>query len=87
VRWAGPSGDPGVKAAQYDNYVARLMKWLFASGVIGIVFLLGETLTILALGFRWFNAWTFAPITLCLVLMCLAVVAMPIIRYVQTSGR
>lgn len=47
---------------------------------MGVVFAVGEGSALLALAFHWFNGWTFAGVSICLLVMISAAVFIPIIR-------
>ncbi|MFB4284877.1 hypothetical protein ACBJ59_57085 [Nonomuraea sp. MTCD27] len=53
--------------------------------VFAVVFAVGEVLAFLAIGFRWFNGWTFFVIGACLVVMILGVVLVPLFRFAATA--
>ncbi len=48
--------------------------------VLGLIFIAGEVLALLTIGFRWFNVWTFLVIGLCLLVLIVAVVFVPVFR-------
>jgi ABC-type Fe3+-siderophore transport system permease subunit len=50
------------------------------STVLGVAFLVGEVLAFLVLGFRWFNGWTFIPISVCLLAMIVGAFLIPLTR-------
>ncbi|MGR6915398.1 hypothetical protein ACU635_14230 [[Actinomadura] parvosata] len=52
---------------------------------LGAVFLVGEVLALLSIGFRWFNFWTFLLIGLCMLILLVAAVLIPLIRISGTS--
>ncbi|MEV4107090.1 hypothetical protein [Nonomuraea sp. NPDC049695] len=51
------------------------------------VFLIGEVLALLALGFRWFNVWTFSLVGICLLVLIITVVWIPLIRLLEETLR
>jgi hypothetical protein len=59
-------------------YEASMARWGLTAVGVGAAFLVGEMAAILALAFRWFNAWTFVPVVVCqlAVIVALAVVAL-----------
>lgn len=59
---------------------SSMFKWFAGSFALGAVFLVGEVLAFLAIGFRWFNGWTFTGIGVCLLVMAVSIVLIVVIR-------
>ncbi|WP_336203837.1 hypothetical protein [Nonomuraea sp. LPB2021202275-12-8] len=64
--------------------VAR-MRWGLTSVAIFWTFVIGEVVAVLALGFRWFNAWTFWPVLICMVLLTCLGAFIPVYRYTSEA--
>lgn len=62
-------------------------RWLWMGMGLAASFFVGEVLALLALGFRWFNPWTFFGIGGSMLVMCMAAVAIPIYRMLISSSR
>jgi hypothetical protein len=75
-------GDP-----EWDIEAARrsLNMWGFTAFGVGVVFLVGEGLSLLALAFHWFNAWTFWPLIVCMGAMVFAAAWIPFFRQLQVE--
>lgn len=52
-----------------------------------VAFFIGEILALLALGFRWFNVWTFSTVGVCLLILLITVVWIPLIRLLEETER
>ncbi|WP_182884950.1 hypothetical protein [Microbispora sp. H10885] len=61
-------------------------RWVITEIAIAVVFLIGEILALVALGSHWRNAWTFFGSGTSIVLLCLAVVLIPLFR-MNTEGK
>ncbi|MFI7446677.1 hypothetical protein ACIBQX_04180 [Nonomuraea sp. NPDC049714] len=74
----------GPKAAPFVRNTETIEKdtdqILTISMGMGVVFAVGEVSALLALAFRWFNGWTFAGVSICLVVMIAAAAFIPIVR-------
>ncbi|SDL37557.1 hypothetical protein [Nonomuraea jiangxiensis] len=61
-------------------------EWMVMVAIgLAIVFIVGEVLAFLALGFGWFNVGMFIPIGICLLLMIGATLYVPILRVTLTA--
>ncbi|WP_188197266.1 hypothetical protein [Nonomuraea sp. SYSU D8015] len=67
--------------AQAEEGRLQFTFWVRTATGVGVVFLVGEVWAFLAIGFRWFNVWSFTGIGICLLLMILAVVLVPLFRH------
>ncbi|MFI6744293.1 hypothetical protein ACIBI9_66530 [Nonomuraea sp. NPDC050451] len=54
--------------------------------MVAVAFLVGEVLAVLALAFRWFNAWTFVPVVVRLMVLILATAVVPLLRLAELSA-
>ncbi|MEU6778583.1 hypothetical protein ABZ912_05220 [Nonomuraea angiospora] len=61
-------------------------RWRLTFAGVGVAFVVGEALSILALGFRWFNAWTFWPVMVCLAAMVVAAALLPFVRHFDDAS-
>ncbi|MEV4113542.1 hypothetical protein [Nonomuraea sp. NPDC049695] len=69
------------------NHPAELarMRWGCTMQFIFWMFVIGEVVAILALGFRWFNAWTFWPVLTCMVILTCLAAYIPLYRYMSEA--
>lgn len=77
ARWSKSTGEARGCAATGCGYAF----------ILGFTFVVGESLAFLALGFRWFNGWTFFGVGASLVVMGLAAVAIPLLRIMSEDGK
>lgn len=64
---------------------ALVWRLLVLSAVLGFTFFVGEVFAFLALGFRWYNIWTFVPIGICMLVMVGGAFLVPLMRLVADT--
>lgn len=60
--------------------------WFAATVVLAGTFLLGEMLAFFALGFRWFTVVAFVGVALSVVMMSVAVLVVPLLRFLDVDA-
>ncbi|MEU4574657.1 hypothetical protein [Nonomuraea sp. NPDC023979] len=70
------------------NHPAEIawLRWGLTSITVFWTFTIGEVLAVLALGFRWFNAWTFFPILICMFVLIVLAAALPTYRNTEEAS-
>ncbi|WP_431928598.1 hypothetical protein [Nonomuraea jabiensis] len=80
---APPTSFPGDPNFDIESAGRSLNRWGFISMAVGVAFLIGEGLSLSALAFRWFTAWTFWPLVVSMGVMIVAAVCIPFVRQTQ----
>lgn len=74
----------------YDRKLQSLSEsvvgWFRAAVVLAGAFLVGELLAFFALGFRWFNVVAFVGVALSVVMMSVAVLVVPLLRFLDVDA-
>ncbi|MEU4332418.1 hypothetical protein [Nonomuraea dietziae] len=71
---------PPMQQSAWRWALASSTRWVWAAALLGLVFLVGEVLALLALGFRWFTPLTFFGTGSSLLILILTVVWVPVQR-------
>ncbi|MEV0379783.1 hypothetical protein [Nonomuraea sp. NPDC050643] len=83
--------DPKAYAAKVhhnnmDRLTTSIEGWNDLAKLIAGVFIVGEALAFAAIGYRWFNFWSFFGIAACLLALCVAAVLIPLFRLERTKA-